>query len=357
MPQFVPVKSARGGASHPLVELTLARLREIFREPEALFWAFIFPILMSLAMALAFPSSSSTPVPVGIRAGDGAEALRATLAASKTVTPRLVSADEETGALRDGEVDLVVVPGDPPTYRFDPGRAESRAGRLVLDDALKRAAGRADPWTATEEHLAVPGSRYVDWLLPGLIAMGIIGTSVWGISFSIVQARMRKLLKRMVASPMRRSHYLLAQVLARLMFLLPEVAIPLAFGHYVLGMPLRGSLVAVAVVSLVGALASGGIGLLAASRTKTFEAISGLINLVLLPMWIASGVFFSAARFPEVLQPVIQALPLTAIVDALRAVILEGASLASRQVVTELAILTAWGVVPFVIALKIFRWR
>jgi ABC-type multidrug transport system permease subunit len=347
----------RGGARHPLVELTLARLREIFREPEALFWAFIFPILMSVAMAIAFPSSGSAPVPVGVREGDGAEAMRATLAASKALTPRILSPDDESRALRDGEVDLVVVPGAPPTYRFDPARAESRAAQLVLDDALKRATGRSDPWTAAEEHVSVPGSRYVDWLLPGLVGMGIIGTSVWGISFSIVQSRMRKLLKRMVASPMRRSHYLLAQVLARLLFLLPEVAVPLLFGRYVLGMPLRGSFVAVAVVSLVGALACGALGLLIASRTKTFEAVSGLVNLILLPMWIGSGVFFSASRFPEVVQPFVQALPLTAIVDALRAIILEGASLGSRQVMTEMAVLAVWGIVPFVLALRIFRWR
>ena len=247
------------------------------------------------------------------------------------------------------------MPGDPPTYRFDPSRADSRAARLVLDDALKRAAGRPDPWTAPEEHVAVPGSRYVDWLIPGLVGMGIIGTSIWGIAFSIVQARMRKLLKRMVASPMRRSHYLLAQMLARLMFLLPEVAIPLLFGRYVIGMPFRGSLLALAVVSLLGALSCGAIGLLAASRTKTFEAISGLINLILLPMWIASGVFFSASRFPAALQPIVQALPLTALVDALRAVVLEGAPLSVIR--GELAILAVWGIVPFVIALKIFRWR
>ena len=347
----------RGGAFHPLVELTLARLREIFREPEALFWAFIFPILMSVAMAIAFPSSGSAPAAVGIRQADGAEALSATLAASKTIAARLVPAADEARALRDGEIDLLIVPGTPPTYRFDPARAESRAARLVLDDALKRAAGRPDPWTAVEDHVSVPGSRYVDWLIPGLVGMGIIATSVWGIAFSIVQARMRKLLKRMVASPMRRSHYLLAQVLARLLFLLPEVAVPLIFGRYVIGMPLRGSLAAVAVVALVGALSCGGLGLLIASRTKTFEAISGLVNLILLPMWIGSGVFFSASRFPAVLQPFVQALPLTAIVDALRAIILEGAPLASPQVASELGILAAWGIVPCAIALRIFRWR
>lgn len=347
----------RGGASHPLVELTLARLREIFREPEALFWAFVFPILMSVAMAMAFPSAGAVPVPVGVRQAAGADAVLKALLDSKAVAPRIVTAETEAPALRDGEVDIVVVPGTPPSYRFDPARAESRAARLVLDDALKRAAGRTDPWTATEAHVSVPGSRYVDWLLPGLVGMGIIATSVWGIAFSIVQARMRKLLKRMVASPMRRSHYLFAQVLARVLFLLPEVAIPLLFGHYVIGMPLRGSLFALTVVALVGALSTGGLGLLAASRAKTFEAISGLVNLIMLPMWIASGVFFSASRFPEVVQPVVQGLPLTAMVDALRAVILEGAPLASRQVVTELGILAGWGIVPFVIALKVFRWR
>ena len=187
--------------------------------------------------------------------------------------------------------------------------------------------------------------------------MGIMATSVWGIAFSIVQARMRKLLKRMVASPMRRSHYLLAQVLARMLFLLPEVAVPLVFGHYAIGMPMQGSIAALAVVSVVGALSTGGIGLLAASRASTFEAISGMVNLILLPMWIGSGVFFAASRFPAAAQPFVQALPLTALVDALRAVILEGAPLTSRAVAGELGILTAWGIVPFVLALRIFKWR
>jgi len=345
----------RGGASHPLVELTLARLREILREPEALFWAFVFPILMSVAMAAAFPSTASKAVAVGVLQGPEAEALRATLASKPGLTARTLAAVDETRALRDGDVDLVVVPGQPPTYRFDPARQESRAARLVVDDALKRAAGRQDPWTAHEVQLDVPGSRYVDWLIPGLIGMSILATGVWGMAFSIVQARMRKLLIRLVASPMRKSQYLLAQVLARMLFLLPEVAVPLLFGRFVIGMPLRGSLVAVGVISIVGALSFGGLGLVVASRLKTFEAVSGLVNLIALPMWIASGVFFSASRFPQVVQPFIQALPLTALNDALRAVILEGASLPSLW--GELAIMAVWGVVPFAVALKIFRGR
>jgi ABC-type multidrug transport system permease subunit len=277
------------------------------------------------------------------------------LAAAPGVAPRTV--DEAAGlrALREGAVDVLVVPSEPPEYHFDPGRPESRLARLLVDERLKGAAGRVEPWTARDQPVTVPGSRYVDWLIPGLVGMGIMSTGVWGIAFSIVQARTRKLLKRMVASPMRKSQYLLAQVLARMVFLAPEVALPLLFGVYVLGMPIQGSVSAILGVSIVGALAFGGIGLLIGSRVKTFEAVSGLVNLVLLPMWIASGVFFSASKFPAAVQPLVQALPLTAVVDALRAVILEGAPL--RAVAGELTLLAVWGVVPFLVALRIFRWR
>ena len=185
--------------------------------------------------------------------------------------------------------------------------------------------------------------------------MNIMSTGMWGIGFSIVQARLRKLLKRLAASPMRRSDYLLGQMIARLAFLAPETAVPLGFGALVLGMPVRGSLVSIAAVCVLGAFTFTGLGLLAASRPKTLEAISGVLNLTMVPMWVLSGVFFSASNFPPVFQPLIQALPLTALNDALRAVILEGATLA--QVGGELVRLAVWAVVTFVLALKLFRWR
>jgi ABC-type multidrug transport system permease subunit len=345
----------RGGAYHPLLELTLARLREFVREPEAIFWAFIFPIVMSVALAVAFPARGARPVIVGVEDTPRAAAVRQALAAAEGVTIRTLAPGEEERAVREGDVHLVLVPTDPPTYRFDPVREESRVARLVVDDALKRSAGRGDPWQAREEPMEIAGSRYVDWLIPGIVGMGIMSTGMWGISFSIVQSRMRKLLKRLVASPMRRSEYLFAQTIARLVFLAPEVLVPLAFGALVLGMPVRGSWADIAAVALVGALAFGSLGLLTASRAKTFEAISGILNLTMLPMWVLSGVFFSAANFPDAVQPFIQALPLTALIDALRDVVLEGSSLA--EIRGELAILAAWTVVPFPIALKLFRWR
>jgi ABC-2 type transport system permease protein len=347
--------AARGGAHHPLVELTLARLREFVREPEALFWSFFFPIVMSVAMAIAFPSRGSQPARIGVPPGAPSEMLRKTLSSSPGVIVRDVPAEEELRQLREGDVHVIVRPGDPPTYRFDPDREESRIARLVVDDLLKRAGGRSDPWEAHEDAVAIPGSRYVDWLIPGIVALGIMNNSMWSIGFMTVQMRLRKLLKRLAASPMRKWEFLLAQVLARLLFLAPEVAVPLIFGAVAFAMPVRGPIVAIAMVALLGALAFGSIGLLVGSRVRTLEAISGLMNLIMVPMWVLSGVFFSSSNFPEVVQPFIRVLPLTALVDALRGVVLEGASLGGIGL--ELATLAVWAIVPFSIGLRIFKWR
>ena len=348
-------RADRGGAHHPIVELTLTRLREFVREPEALFWTFVFPIVMTLVMAMAFPSRGARPVPVGIAEGDAAASVRQALAKAPGIAVVDVPRGGEQRALREGIVHVIVVPTTPPAYQFDAARVESHTARLVVDDALKRAAGRTDPWVAHEEPVDIPGSRYIDWLIPGMVAMGIMSNGMWGVGFSIVQARMRKLLKRMVSSPMRKREYLLAQLLARLIFLAPEVAVPILFGVLAFGMPVKGGIGAITVVTLVGSLAFGAMGLLIGSRARTFEAVSGLMNMAMLPMWLLSGVFFSSSNFPRAVQPAIQSLPLTALVDALRAVVLEGAPLHGVRV--ELLILALWTVIPFAIALRIFRWR
>ena len=341
--------------SSPLVQLTLARFREFIREPEAVFWTFVFPIVVSLALAMAFPSRADSDVLVGLQPGGAGSALRDALTRGGGITVREVRPEDERRALREGVVNVVVIPTEPPTYRFDPAREESRYARAVVDDVLKRAAGRQDPWTARQEPQEVAGSRYIDWFIPGLIGMGLMSNSMWGIGFGIVQARMRKLLKRMIASPMRKREYLLAQLIARLAFLPAEVLVPLLFAVIAFGMPVNGSAGAIVVTTLVGTLSFGAIGLLLATRARTIEAISGLMNLVMLPMWILSGVFFSSANFPDAVQPVIHALPLTAQIDALRAIILDGATLADVR--RELAVLGIWGVVPFFAALRLFSWR
>lgn len=340
--------------SHPLVELTRARVREFLREPEVIFWVFAFPVLLTLALGLAFRARGPSPVPVAVADAPEATLVANALARDRMLDVRILSGDTLDRAARNGDVHVVVVPGNPPAYRYDPTRAESRLARLLVDEALQRAAGRVDVLRAREEEVIAPGSRYVDWVLPGLLGMNIMGTGMWGIGFSVVHARTRKLLKRLVATPMRKGHYLLSHVLSRLFFLTLEIAALVGFAMLVFGVPMRGSIGALVFVSLLGAMSFSGMALLIASRPRTIEAVSGLMNLVMMPMWILSGTFFSSANFPPVMQPVIQGLPLTALNDALRGVMLDGASLVALS--GELLILAGWGVVTFVAALRLFRW-
>ena len=337
-----------------LRELTLSRVREFLREPEAVFWVFGFPVIMTLALGIAFRSRTDDPVRVAVEAGEGAAALRASLqSAGGFIVSDVPDAGVER-ALRDGLVQVVVAPGVPPTYRFDPARAESQVARLAVDRALQRAAGRADAFTPREDAVRAAGSRYIDWLVPGLLGMNIMSTGLWSTSFAIVTARTRKLLKRFAATPMPRSAYLLAILLARLVFLAAEGTVLIAFAYFAFGVDVHGGLAALAVVSLVGALTFGGIALLVASRAKTVEGVSGLLNLVMLPMWVFSGVFFASSNFPDVMQPFVQALPLTALNDALRGVMNDGQGLTALW--RELALLGAWGGLSFAAALKLFRW-
>jgi ABC-type polysaccharide/polyol phosphate export permease len=338
-----------------LVELVRTRLLEVVREPEALFWMFFFPVIMAVALGIAFPSRSTDTVIVGVVNRPGSDAAASALRGVTGVQARLIAPGEIETALRRSIVQMILEPGAPPTYRYDPTRAECRLARRVVDDALQRAAGRRDRWTPAEQTIVTPGARYVDWLVPGLLGMTIMSTSLWGVGFSIVQARTRKLLKRLIATPMRRRDYLIGQALARLVFLTLEAGILLAAGRLLFGVPIRGGWAAIASISVLGALAFAALALLAASRARTVEGLSGLLNVLILPMWIVSGVFFASSNFPDAFQPVIQALPLTALNNALRAVMLEGAPLRSQA--EPIAILGAWGVGSFVLALRLFRWR
>jgi ABC-type multidrug transport system permease subunit len=337
-----------------IVELTLARFREFVREPEAIFWVFAFPVIMTLALGVAFRTQTQ-PVPVGVEQAAGADGTLAALAADPGIAPRVLSREDAAVALRNGAVHLVVLPGSPPTFRYDPTRAESRMARLIVDAALQRAAGRRDAWSASEQQIVAPGSRYIDWLVPGLMGMNIMGTGLWGIGFAVVNARVRKLLKRLVATPMRRADYLASHMLSRLAFLILEVVVIVGFARLAFGIPLNGSLSSLAGLCVLGALSFGGLGLLLASRAKTIEAVSGLMNLAMLPMWVLSGVFFSSENFPPAMQPFIRILPLTALNQALRSNMIDGAPLLT--IAPQIGILAAWGVVCFAIALRFFRWR
>ena len=338
----------------PITQLSLLKVRSLLREPEALFWVFGFPILLAVALGIAFRAQGAEQVSVGVQRGDAAEWVMQVLDDAPGVRAEMMDEQTAREKLRSGKLPLVVLADAEWTYWLDPTRPDSHHARLVVDDALQRAAGRVDPRRTATREMTERGSRYIDFLIPGLLGMNLMGTGMWGIGFNIVTARSRRLLKRFVATPMRRSDYLLSQIAGRLVFLLAEVLALLLVARLLFEVPLRGSLVALGTISLLGAMTFAGIGLLVASRVRTVEGLSGLVNVVMMPMWIMSGILFSTSRFPDAIQPLIQLLPLTAINDALRAVMIDGASLAS--VLGEITVAGVWCVIGFVGALALFRW-
>lgn len=353
-----PENNQSTAAWQSLYELTMLRLRELIRTPEALFWTFGFPILMACALGVAFRNTAPTKTRVAVDSeAPNASALATTLSQTPELDGVVMAPAAALQALRSGKVALIVRASSATTYeyQFDPTRPESRSTRMVVNDVLQRAAGRSDVANVKEVTFTEPGARYIDFLVPGLIGVNLLGSGLWGLGFAIVLARIEKLLKQLSATPMRRWQYLLSFMLARLLFLIPEIVVLLGFTYFAFGVRMHGSWLSFILISVLGSLTFAGLGLLVAARTKTMEAAGGLMNLVILPMWVLSGTFFSAARFPDFAQPFIKALPLTAVNDALRAIMNDGAPLSATSV--QIGILVAWMLATFTIALRIFRWQ
>jgi ABC-type multidrug transport system permease subunit len=349
----------------PLWQLFLARVREFYREPAALFWVYGFPVFLAVALGMSFSGTQpSAPLvdlkhaqPVAV--ADDADPAEASALCQQLdaagVPVQRTNGDTGRKLLNTGKVALYVVPGrDHYDYYFDGTRPDGLAARHAVDDVVQRWKAKPGPWPTEDHSASRPGDRYIDFLIPGLIGFNLMGGGLWGVGFVIVDMRVRKLLKRFLATPMRRSDFLLSVVGSRLVFVFPEMLLLGLLGTLGFGMPLRGNVLTAILVVLVGGATFCGLGLLLACRTQKTETVSGLIQLLALPMWMLSGTFFSSSRFPAVLQPLIQGLPLTQVNDALREVVLEGASLAA--VGWRLAILAAWTVVSFLLALRWFRW-
>ena len=335
-----------------LYQLTMTRMKLTLREPEAIFWIFVFPILLAVGLGIAFRNKPADVLPVGATTPQLTQAL----AGDKSL--RASEMDEAQGAhaLATGKIVLLAVgSGDGVVYRYDDSNPDGRTARMIADRAIQIAAGRRDAVTAENELVHEKGSRYIDFVIPGLLGMNLMGSAMWGLGFAIVDARQKKLLKRMVASPMPRWQYLAAYLLSRIGMLAIEVGVILGFAWLVFGVPFRGPLWQLALVCVLTSVAFSALGLLVATRARTMEAVSGLMNIVMMPMWILSGVFFSASKFPAFMQPLVKALPLTAAIDMMRGNMLQGVQLG--QMMAPAGILLAWLVVPFAVAVKIFRWR
>ena len=347
-------------APNQLVELTRMRVNLFLREPEAIFWVFVFPLVLAAVLGFAFRSGGEVEVPIGVLEGPGADRVAAALAIDPALdVERFEDRDEARRLLRKAAVDVLVDPAasaeEVPTLHLDEGRPEAQNARVRILRALELAANPDRAATVRIEPMEEKGSRYVDFLFPGLLGMNLMGTGMWGVGFAIADVRRRKFLKRMIVTPMKKSSFFLSFLLSRLVFLEMELVALVAIGAWALDVPFRCNLLDFGVVAVVGAAVFAGIGILVASRAKTIEAVSGLMNLVMMPMWLGSGVFFSYERFPDVTHGVLRLLPLTGLNDALRALMIDGVGITA--VLPQLGVQLFWGVLSIGLALKIFRWQ
>lgn len=346
--------------SGPFLQIVLARLREFAREPEVMFWVYGFPILLALGLGIAFRERPPERIAVDVAANERTAEALSVLSGDPRFLAAPCGAQDETECrdrLRTGKT-AVVVEAAPDSggliYVFDPTRPDGIVARQAVDDALQRAAGREDVLSIRDSRFDEPGGRYVDFLIPGILGMNLMGGGLWGVGFVLVDMRIRRLLKRLVATPMRKRDFLLAMMTSRMLLLVPEVLLLVLFARWALGVVHHGSWLALVALVVLGAATFSGIGLLVASRAEKLETVSGLMNLVMLPMWLLSGIFFSYERFPEIAHPFIRALPLTQLNDALRAVMLDGVGLGS--VLPEIAGLSLYALVTFALAIRWFRW-
>jgi ABC transporter DrrB family efflux protein len=336
-----------------LYQLTVVRFRLLLREPEAIFWIFIFPILLAVGLGIAFRNRQPDVLQVGATTAQLTQAL----VTDKGLAVKTLDYAAGTHELATGQIVLLAVGANDigAVYKYDDTNPDARTARLLADRAIQAAAGRKNAIGTADELVHETGARYIDFVVPGLLGMNLMGSAMWGLGFSIVEARQKKLLKRLVASPMARWQYLMSFLLSRLAMLVVEIMVFLGFARLAFGVPFRGSLLQLGLLCVLTSLAFSALGLLVASRARTTEAVSGLMNLVMLPMWILSGIFFSATRFPEAIQPLVRALPLTAAIEAMRGNMLQGMNIG--QMIAQVGILLAWFVVPFAVSLRVFRWR
>ena len=343
----------------PLWQLVITRMRLFLREPAAVFWVYGFPLLMLISLGVAFRDHSQVSISVDLVDVSLDSKLRQSLNEDKRFKVTDSSQQDWQKRLQYGKTD-VVVEFDPqresPHFRFweEPRRAESRLARYAVETVLL-SSEQSVPHAPEVLQLKSAGSRYIDFLLPGMLGMGLMGGGLWGVGFTVVDLRVRKLLKRYLATPMRHGDFLLSIMISRIIFSFVDVVFLLGVGYLLFGVQSQGNWLELMIVILAGAFCFAGIGLLVASRAQTLETVSGLMNLIMLPMWVLSGVFFSSERFPETIQPLINLLPLTALNQLLRGIMLEGNSILTHW--RQLALLTFYGISTLMTALRIFRWK
>ncbi|MDR2041000.1 MAG: ABC transporter permease [Tannerella sp.] len=362
--------------NHPLYQLTWTQFLETIREPEVLFWGMLFPVLISIGLGLAFTQTSESRYQVmtiganppeldtllrrygepGVYHGQEAILWKVTDETLGNTTFNFVRNDWPAAiiALKRGEVDVIVT-GSPDglRYHFDPHNSQAQLVYMKLS-ALIQSPVAASAGPASVEPMTLKGVRYIDFLIPGLITFGIMSSIMWGISYTIIERRSQKLLRRMVATPMRKSNFLIALMFVRILMNLVEALIIFLFAWLIFDIRIQGNLAALLTLFLAGNLAFTGLAILVSSRTSKTEVGTGWINAVQMPMMLLSGIFFSYHNFPEWSLDFIRLLPLTALTDGVRSIFNEGAGW--MEILTPSAALSAFGLACFIAGMRRFKW-
>lgn len=363
----------------PLFQLILINYREFVREPGIVFWSIIFPVLMSWVLGVAFSKRENTTQTVAVvTSGKINQQLDNFL---KNTTPHFrdndtaiieyhktyynqklgttsyrfvpVNWDQAMVMLKRGQITIIIdAQHDSIFYHFDPMNPDARLNYLTLSSLMRDESFMSD--TRTIRILEKTGTRYIDFLIPGLMAMGIMNSFLWGISYALIEMRAKKLLRRMVATPMKKSEYLFSHFVARVSLALFEAAILYFFARFYFQIQIQGSIIALLMIFLAGNICFTGIGILMASRTSSSRIGAGLINFLSLPMTVLSGIFFSYHNFPDFIIPFIQKLPLTMLADSMRSIFIEGTGIIEN--LPEFFTLSGLGFICFIIGLRIYKW-
>jgi ABC-2 type transport system permease protein len=354
--------------NNSLFQLVALQFKNFFREPAIIFWAVIFPILMAWVLGIAFTNKGEAKKTVAV-VGNITERHLAWLKpdSGNTVSKqfgediknptrvKFVFIDEPAALLlmKRGEINLFLQQiADTITYRYDPQNPDAVNTYLMIEREINR---NGEPIVRSSiMPITTKGNRYIDFLIPGLIAMGIMNSCLWGISWNLIEFRMKKLLRRMVATPMRKQDFLLSNLITRTLIGAFETSMLLLFAFLYFRISLEGSILALMLIYFAGILAFAGIAIMVSARTANSQIGNGLINAVTLPMMILSGIFFSYHNFPDWCIPFIKYLPLTLLADSIRSIFIEGAGL--KDIMMPFLVLTLTGVVTFFAGLKIYKW-
>ncbi|MCX6231931.1 MAG: ABC transporter permease [Bacteroidetes bacterium] len=368
-----------------LLMLIGANFRELMREPAVLFWGIIFPILMSIGLGAAFSAKQDVIRKVGIinsnnsLSNDSSTIKKFLLLyttkeyhANENITyysykikneklGNSIFLFQETNwkdaivALKRGRINVVMEEkNNGILYSFDPSNPDAQLTYIKLTKFFPAQSYISEENTDNIKLLTLEGTRYIDFLIPGLLAMGVMMSSMWGISYTIIERRSKKLLRRLVSTPMKKSYFLISIITVRFAMNFIEAALLFLFAHIAFGIHIQGNIPALITVFLAGNIAFSGLAVFISSNTSKTEIGNALINVVVMPMMILSGIFFSYHNFPDWFIPIIQKFPLTIMADDIRSIFIEGAGFA--EIFIHSLLLSITGILFFITGVKFFKW-